>query len=128
LKLLLDTSTFLWFLTLDRRLSETAAKVIRSSENDVWLSAVSFWEILVKHHLGKLPLPEPPSAYVPKQRKRHGIRSLALRERAIAHLPKLPALHRDPFDRMLVCQSLEHGLTLVTSDPALSAYPVKTLW
>jgi PIN domain nuclease of toxin-antitoxin system len=128
LKLLLDTSTFLWFLTLDRRLSETAAEVIRSSENDVWLSAVSFWEIVVKHQLGRLPLPEPPSSYIPKQRRRHGIRSLALRERAIAHLRKLPGVHRDPFDRMLVCQSLEHGLTLVTSDPALEAYPVKTLW
>jgi PIN domain nuclease of toxin-antitoxin system len=128
LKLLLDTSAFLWFLTLDGRLSEAAADAVRSSENDVWLSAVSFWEILVKHQLGRLPLPEPPNWYIPKQRRRHGIRSLALRERAIAHLPKLPPLHRDPFDRMLACQSLEHGLTLVTSDPALQAYPVKTLW
>jgi len=128
MRLLLDTSTFLWFLTSDRRLSETAAAAIRSSENDVWLSAVSFWEILVKHQLGRLPLPELPSSYIPKQRKRHGISSLALRERAMTHLPKLPLHHKDPFDRMLVCQSLEHGLFLVTSDPFLRAYPVKTIW
>ena len=128
MKLLIDTSTFLWFLTSDQRLSETAATAIRSEENDARLSAVSFWEILVKHQLGRLPLPEPPSSYIPKQRKRHGISSLALRERAMAHLPRLPPLHKDPFDRMLVCQALEHGLLLVTSDPLLRAYPIKTLW
>ncbi|HXV63979.1 MAG TPA: hypothetical protein VEK15_24990 [Vicinamibacteria bacterium] len=54
--------------------------------------------------------------------------SLPLREKAVAHLPKLPALHKDPFDRMLVCQSLEHGLVVVTPDPLVRAYPVKTLW
>jgi PIN domain nuclease of toxin-antitoxin system len=128
MKLLVDTSTFLWFLTADHRLSEGAAAAIRAPDNDVWLSAVSFWEILVKNRLGRLPLPEPPSSYVPKQRKRHGIASLALREKATAHLPKLPDLHKDPFDRMLVCQSLEHGLVVVTSDPLVRAYPVRTLW
>ncbi len=128
MKLLLDTSTFLWFLTSDPRLSGTAGAAIRAPENDVWLSAISFWEILVKHQLGRLPLRERPSSYIPKQRKRHGISSLALRERAMAHLPKLPTHHKDPFDRMLVCQSLEHDLVLVTSDPAVRAYPVKTLW
>jgi PIN domain nuclease of toxin-antitoxin system len=128
MKLLVDTSTFLWFLTADDRLSEAAAAAIRAPDNDVWLSAASFWEILVKHRLGRLPLPEPPSTYVPKQRKRHGIAGLALREKAMAHLPKLPDLHKDPFDRMLVCQCLEHGLVVVTSDPLVRAYPVKSLW
>jgi PIN domain nuclease of toxin-antitoxin system len=128
MRLLLDTSAFLWFLTADERLSEAASAAIRSPDNSVWLSAVSFWEILVKHQLGRLPLPEPPSSYIPEQRKRHGIASLPVREKAIAHLPKLPPLHKDPFDRILVCQSLEHGLKLVTSDPLVQAYPVKTLW
>jgi len=128
MKLLLDTSTFLWFITADNKLSDAAAGAIRSSEHDVYLSAVSFWEILVKHQLGRLPLPESPASYVPKQRKRHGVSSLALREKAMKHLPKLPPLHKDPFDRMLVCQSLEHGLTVVTSDPLVRAYPIRTLW
>jgi PIN domain nuclease of toxin-antitoxin system len=122
MKLLLDTSTFLWFLTSDQRLSETAAAAIRSAENDVWLSAVSFWEILVKHQLGRLPLPEPPSSYVPKQRKRHGIASLALR-RAMAHLPKLPPM-QDPFDRMLFCNPWR---PLPRRPTFLRAYPVKTI-
>ena len=128
MRLLLDTSSFLWFLTGDRQLSEAAALAIRSAENDVWLSVVSFWEILVKHQLGRLPLPKPPSSYISRQRRLHRIASLPLHERAMAHLPKLPSIHRDPFDRMLVCQSIEHNLLLVTSDRALHAYPVKTLW
>ncbi|MGH9325032.1 MAG: type II toxin-antitoxin system VapC family toxin [Vicinamibacteria bacterium] len=128
MRLLLDTSTFLWFLTADRRLSDRAAAAIRSAENDAWLSVVSFWEILVKHRLGRLPLPKPPFSYIPTQRRRHGIASLTLRERAMVHLPKLPLHHRDPFDRMLVCQSLEHDMLLVTSDSTLASYPVKTFW
>jgi PIN domain nuclease of toxin-antitoxin system len=128
MRLLLDTSAFLWFLTADERLSTGASAAIRSPDNDAWLSAASFWEIMVKHQLGRLPLPEPPSTYIPRQRKRHGIASLAIREKALTHLPKLPTLHKDPFDRILVCQSLEHGLILVTSDPLVQAYPVKTLW
>ena len=128
MRLLLDTSTFLWFLVGDRQLSEAAAEAIRSAENDVWLSVVSFWEILVKQQLGRLPLPKPASSYIPRQRKLHGIASLRLHERAVRHLPKLPSIHRDPFDRLLVCQCLEHNLLLVTSDRAVQAYPVKTLW
>jgi PIN domain nuclease of toxin-antitoxin system len=89
---------------------------------------VSFWEILIKHHLGRLPLPEAPAAYIPRQRGRHRISSLALREEAVAHLPKLPPLHRDPFDRILVCQAIEHNLALVTGDPVVRSYPVRTLW
>jgi PIN domain nuclease of toxin-antitoxin system len=128
LRLLLDTSTFLWYLSADRKLPDDVTKAIRSPDNDVWLSVVSFWEILVKHQLGRLPLPGPPFTYIPRQRERHGIDTLALEEQAVAHLPKLPQLHRDPFDRMLVCQSIEHDLYLVTPDETVQAYPVKTFW
>jgi PIN domain nuclease of toxin-antitoxin system len=128
LRLLLDTSTFLWYLSADTKLPDSVSEAIRSPDNDVWLSVVSFWEILVKHQLGRLPLPEPPFIYIPKQRERHGIDALPLEEQAVAHLPKLPQVHRDPFDRMLVCQSIEHDLSLVTSDETLQSYPVKTLW
>lgn len=128
MRLLLDTSTFLWFITGDVRLPEEIAATIRSPEHHVWLSVVSYWEVLVKHGLGRLPLPEAPSSYIPKQRRRHGMDSLALRERALTHLPKLPKIHRDPFDRMLVCQAIQHDAFLVTSDPALQAYPAKTYW
>lgn len=90
------------------------------------MSVVSVWEAVIKHQLGRLPLPEPPGTYLPEQRRRHSISTLAVDEASVAQLGKLPPLHRDPFDRLLVCQALEHGLTLVTVDDAVRAYPVKT--
>jgi PIN domain nuclease of toxin-antitoxin system len=127
-KLLLDTSTFLWYIAADARLPEPVVAAIRSNENDVSLSSVSFWEIIIKHQLGRLPLAESPSSYVPRQREHHKIESLPLEESAIRHLAKLPRHHRDQFDRMLICQSIEHDLSLVTSDSAILDYPVKIFW
>ena len=128
MKLLLDTSAFLWYLSGDTKLPKPVMSAVRSPENDVWLSVVSLWEIVVKHKLGKLPLPAAPATYIPRQRERHAIDTLSLEERAIVHLPKLPPHHRDPFDRMLICQSIEHEMLIVTSDPRILEYPVKTFW
>ena len=79
-------------------------------------------------YLARLPLPEAPDRHVPQLRARHGIESLALDEDAVMQIGKLPGHHRDPFDRMLVCQALAHGLTLLTPDPLISRYPVRTAW
>jgi PIN domain nuclease of toxin-antitoxin system len=128
MQLLLDTAVFLWLIAGDDRLSEPARSAVRDPENRVWLSAVSLWEISVKQKTGRLVLPDPAWSYVVDARKRHAIESLSLDESAVAHLAKLPDVHRDPFDRMLVCQSIEHDLLLVTNDPLIRAYPVKTLW
>jgi PIN domain nuclease of toxin-antitoxin system len=91
------------------------------------LSVVSFWEISVKHNLGKLQLPQPPPQFVPLQRERHLIASLALDESAVAQLSVLPSLHRDPFDRMLICQAKANGLVLATSDTLIRQYSVAVL-
>jgi PIN domain nuclease of toxin-antitoxin system len=88
------------------------AEELSTLGTDPFLSAVSFWEISVKHGLGKLPLPQPPAQFIPAQREQHLIAPLALDQAAVAQLGGLPALHRDPFDRMLVCQAQAHGLTL----------------
>jgi PIN domain nuclease of toxin-antitoxin system len=96
--------------------------------NEVYLSSVSAWEIVVKHALGKLPLPEPPERYVPAQRQMRGIESWPVDEEASLHLHRLPPVHRDPFDRMMICQALTGGFTLVTPDEIISRYPVRTLW
>ena len=66
--------------------------------------------------------------FIPQQRERHGIDSLSLEENATGHLPKLPALHKDPFDRMLICQAIQHELTILTPDPLITQYPVRTAW
>ncbi len=127
MKILLDTCEFLWLVSGDNRLSAPVALAVRNPQNQVFLSVVSFWEISVKHGLGKLPLPSAPALFVPGQREKHLIASLALDESAITSLDKLPALHRDPFDRMLVCQALAHDLTLASSDPLIRQYPVTLL-
>jgi hypothetical protein len=89
---------------------------------------VSAWEICVKHALGKLPLPSAPDAYVPDRRDKLGIASLFLEEADVLSICRLPRLHRDPFDRMLVAQAIACGLTLLTPDPAVRAYPCVTWW
>ena len=91
------------------------------------MSVVSLWEVIVKHRLGKLPLPQPPEGYLPIQREQHRISSLPLDEASVSQLAQLPSIHRDPFDRMLICQALEHDLTLVTVDGTVCNYPVATL-
>lgn len=128
MRLLLDTCAFLWYISASQKLPKDLLDEIRSKDNEVWLSVVSYWEILVKHQLGKLTLPDSPSTYIPTQRMRHSIESLPLHEEAINHLSKLPLVHRDPFDRILVCQAIEHHLELVSPDPIFETYPVKTLW
>jgi len=127
-KVLLDTCTFLWIVIEAPELSNRAREVYRSPENDVFLSSVSTWEITVKHGLGRLTLPEVPETYVPALRQRHGIASLALSEEATLHLGRLPALHRDPFDRMLVCQAIVEGMVLLTPDEAITRYAIRSVW
>jgi PIN domain nuclease of toxin-antitoxin system len=128
MKLLLDTCTFLWIVTGDASLSAPARKLFSDPANEVFLSSVSAWEIAVKHSLGKLPLPRPPSVLVPEERQRHQIAPLALDEGAALFSAKLPELHKDPIDRMLVCQAMVGGLTLLTPDSLITQYPVATIW
>jgi PIN domain nuclease of toxin-antitoxin system len=126
-KLLLDTHIFLWYITADPRLPAAFRDAIRDPANQVFLSVGSVWEAVVKYSLGKLPLPAAPSDYLPRQREAHRIASLPIDEGALPYLAGLPALHRDPFDRILIAQTLQHGLTLVTVDDAVKVYPVPFL-
>ncbi len=127
MRILLDTHIFLWFISGDTQLSAGVRDAIRDSDNEVYLSAISIWEAIVKYQLGKLPLPEHPETYLPKQRDLHRIASLALDESSVIQLAKLPPLHRDPFDRMLICQALQNGLTIATVDTAVHAYSVSVM-
>ena len=92
------------------------------------LSAASTWQISVKHGLGRLPLPGAPETYVPGLRQRHGIEPLALNEEATLYLRRLPTLHRDPFDRMLVCQAIVEGMVILTPDELITQYTVRSMW
>lgn len=127
MKLLLDTHVFLWYITADPKLSATFRAAIQDPANEVYLSVISVWEAVIKHALGKLPLPGSPADYLPQQRAAHGIASLPVDEGAMTHLAGVPPLHRDPFDRLLIAQALQHGLTVATVDPDVSAYPITLL-
>ena len=127
MRLLLDTHVFLWYITADPKLPATFRSSSQDPANEVYLSVASIWEAVIKYHLGKLPLPAPPADFLPQQRAAHGIVSLPIDEDAMAHLAGLPPLHRDPFDRLLVAQALQHGLTIVTVDPDVAAYSVPLL-
>ncbi len=127
MKLLLDTHVFLWYISGDGKLARPLVDSIRAPANTVYLSAASVWECVVKSGLGKLHLPSGPGEYLPRQREMHGIAPLPIDEGSLRHLEGLPLLHRDPFDRMLVAQALQHDLTIVTLDEVVRGYPVPTL-
>jgi len=127
-KLLLDTCTLLWLARGDRSLSPSARDLLSRPKVDARVSVVSAWEIAIKHGLGRLPLPAPPAEFVPAVRRRYGLASLEIDEDSALHVAKLPRLHGDPFDRMLVSQAIVHGLTIVTPDPQVTRYPARTIW
>ncbi|MDE2762571.1 MAG: type II toxin-antitoxin system VapC family toxin [Gemmatimonadota bacterium] len=128
MKLLVDTCTFLWLAAADPQLTEAALTACRDPRNTVYLSALSAWEIAMKHRIGRLPLPQPPHRYVSSRRAWLGLEPLAFDEPAAAHDARLPPLHHDPFDRGLVSQAILNGLTIVTPDEEIAQYPAPVLW
>ena len=128
MRLLLDTCTFLWLAADAPELSSTARDGCRDPGNEVYLSAVSAWEIAIKYRLGRLALPEPPARYVASRRTWLQIEPLAFDETSAAHDALLPDHHRDPFDRALVSQAILGGMSIVTPDKAIERYPAPVLW
>lgn len=110
------------------QLSVVAREQITDPGNDAFLSAISAWEIAVKQAQGKLTLSEPAFSWVPKYREAHRLGELPLDEASALQAGRLPALHRDPFDRMLVCQAIAQGLAIVTPDARIAQYPVRVIW
>jgi PIN domain nuclease of toxin-antitoxin system len=123
MNLLLDTQVLVWCLAADRRLKDTARQAIEDDGNRVWVSAASAWEIEIKAALGKLRVPDDLLA----QMKAIRFDELPVRIEHALFLRRLPAVHRDPFDRILIAQALCEGLTLVTADPVLCEYPVRII-
>ena len=128
MNVLLDTCTFLWIATDSASLSPRAREVFRDPMNAIHLSAVSAWQIAVKFGRGGLRLADPPERLIPAAREKYGIEGLPLDEESVLQAHRLPALHRDPFDRMLVCQAIVHGLAILTPDHLIGQYTVRTLW
>jgi len=129
MKLLIDTAAFLWIAQGEElRIGAPARAALEDADNEVYLSAASVWEICIKYRLGKLRLPTPPEQLVPEQRRLRGIESVGVTEAAALRVSQLPDLHRDPFDRILISQAIEHAMTLVTPDAIIRNYPIRTIW
>lgn len=128
MRLLLDTHALLWFLTDDARLSRTAHALVVAPSAEVWVSAASLWEIVIKSSLGKLPLPRPFAELIPPQLEKEQIQVLPIRVEHLEVLERLPFHHRDPFDRLLLAQAVAERLTLISRDEAFAAYEVQTAW
>jgi PIN domain nuclease of toxin-antitoxin system len=127
MNLLIDTCTFLWLGRGDRQVPSGVRSALESGA-DAWLSAASAWEIAIKHALGRLPLPVPLQQFVDTLRQRYQLKSLPVDQESALLVARLPPLHADPFDRLLVAQAIVHGMIIVTPDPAVTQYPARTMW
>lgn len=125
MRLLIDTHIWLWLVTGSPRLSSAHRAAIGDPGNTVFFSVVSAWELGIKHRLGKLTIGRPLEDLL-----RVGLDGLGVLDVRMAHVARtfeLPAIHRDPFDRMLIAQALAEGLVLVTVDPMFDGYGVPVL-
>jgi len=127
-KYLLDTCTFLWIILGSDKIPTKVRKIFEDPENAIYFSAASAAEIAIKCSLKKLVLPSPVAEFIIEQRENHGISFLPLEERPALQLYRLPHVHQDPFDRMLVCQALIEGLTILTPDEGIASYGIPTVW
>jgi PIN domain nuclease of toxin-antitoxin system len=125
--LLLDTHTFLWAIGDVEKLSSAVRDRLENPEVKRVVSVVSLWEIAMKKQIGKLDLPDDPHFYEEQLSLLHAS-LLPVEARHIFELMRLPLLHRDPFDRVLVAQARRDSLLLVTRDSALSGYAVERFW
>ncbi len=125
MNLLLDTHALLWWLADAPELSTNARHLIANPDNQVHVSAVSGWEIGIKQALGKLEVDTEELAGAVRE---GGFEALPVSFEHGLRAGALPSHHRDPFDRMLIAQAQAEGLTIVTRDPAFSAYDVTCAW
>ncbi len=128
MSLLLDTHTFLWWLSDDRRLSQPAFAAISDPAQGVFVSAATSWEIATKHRIGKLPEATELLADLPGVIRRAGFVEMPITTLHAVVAGQLAGAHRDPFDRMLVAQALCENVQVVTIDDALKALGARCLW
>ncbi len=128
MRYLLDTHTFLWWITDDPRLSPRVRAIIREPAHEVVFSAASAWELAIKAQLGRIHVSGDLATFVPQQLAANGFAQLAVEVRHALRVAALPPLHRDPFDRILVAQASLDDLPLLSRDPAIAQYGVPVVW
>jgi len=125
-RILIDTHVFLWGLTAEGRLSQTVRSLLPVA--DVWMSVASIWEIITKVQVGKLTLPSPVGPFLTAKLASNGVSVLPVTLDHVLKIESLELHHRDPFDRVLIAQSIEEKLPLVTADPHFERYPIEVIW
>jgi len=127
-KLLIDTHAMLWILQGSTKLTEKAAEVFTDVDNEVFFSAVSYWEICLKISLGKLQLRDSWSTDLDHIFEKNMIRWLPLKKGHLLGIVNLPWIHRDPFDRMLIAQAMAEDLSFITADSNILKYNIEVIW
>lgn len=128
MKVLIDTHVFLWWIMDDPRLSKKARLVMKKGDNDLYLSCASIWEMSIKMRTGKLTMPGSDLLFVSDHLERNSITPLPVFLHHAIGVHRLPLLHRDPFDRMLIAQSLAEDMPIVSADEQIARYDVKVIW
>jgi PIN domain nuclease of toxin-antitoxin system len=110
------------------KLSGTVKNILESKENEIFLSAVSGWEIAIKYQIGKLRLAENPDVYIPRKAEENSLELLPIEMNHAVNVSNLPDIHNDPFDRLLISQSQLENLPLITNDEKIKRYSINTIW
>jgi PIN domain nuclease of toxin-antitoxin system len=128
MRVILDTNSFLWFISGNEKLSNAAKIFISDFNNELILSTASLWEIAIKISIGKLELSQPYDKFIPQQLEENDIAILPITLKHLTKLIDLSFKHRDPFDRLIIAQALSEDLPVISSDIMFSEYPIKLIW
>ncbi|MCG6551532.1 MAG: type II toxin-antitoxin system VapC family toxin [Candidatus Magnetominusculus sp. LBB02] len=128
MRAILDTHVFLWWITGSGLLSDRVVRFISDAGSELYLSAVSVLEIVIKAQTGRLTLPETPEIFISDQMAVNSIQCLPMNNNHAFGVYTLPMYHRDPFDRLLVAQSKYEDLPIVTNDQFIKQYDIRIIW
>jgi len=127
-KYLLDTHAILWMFQGNRRLGKIARKTIQNEANRLYFSIAGYWEICIKHSLGKLDLSDEWASVFEEELTRNRIEWLPVSPKHARGIVDLAFFHNDPFDRLMISQAVSEGMTIITMDKNVRKYNVQTLW
>lgn len=128
MNVLLDTHTFLWWITNSEKLSDKATVILEDTDNSLYLSSASVWEMAIKISIGKLELTETLDVFVPAQLAANQIQELPILNRYAIAVSTLPWHYQDPFDRMIIAQGLTEEMLIVSKDEFFDAYGIQRIW
>ncbi len=128
MRLIFDTHTLLWIVTNDSKLSKKAKSLFLNSKNEILFSFASIWEMAIKINLGRLSIDQSLKEFIKHHIKGNDIKLLSIELNHILLLENLPHHHRDPFDRLLICQAIAENIPIISSDKDLDLYLIKRIW